>query len=81
SDHTYFEMAGVPSVFLHQSPDPYYHTSEDTPDKIDQVKLEENGELGTAVMYDWAKNPLLRTKKAVKMQKVYVYKDKVQRIK
>lgn len=77
SDHTYFEMVGVPSVFLHQSPDPYYHTSEDTPDKIDINKLEENGELATAVMYDWAKNPLLRAKKASKLKKVHVYKDKV----
>jgi Zn-dependent M28 family amino/carboxypeptidase len=66
SDHTYFEMVGVPAVFLHQSPDPYYHTAEDTPDKIDVTKLEENGELATAVMYEWAKNPNLRAKKAAK---------------
>jgi len=77
SDHTYFEMVGVPVVFLHQSPDPYYHTSEDTPDKIDVTKLEENGELATAAMYDWAKNPALRAKKAAKLERVHVYKDKV----
>ncbi len=81
SDHTYFEMVGVPSVFLTQSPDPYYHTSEDTPDKIDVNKLEENGELATAVMYDWAKHPLLRAKKAAKIKKVHVYKDKVYKAK
>ena len=77
SDHTYFEMVGVPVVFLHQSPDPYYHTSEDTPDKIDVTKLEENGELATAAMYDWAKNPALRAKKAAKVEKVHVRHDKV----
>jgi aminopeptidase Y len=77
SDHYYFEVVGVPVVFLHQSPDPYYHTSEDTPDKIDVTKLEENGELATATMYDWAKNPALREKKAAKVKKVHVYKDKV----
>jgi aminopeptidase YwaD len=54
SDHTYFEMEGVPSVFLNQSPDPWFHTSEDTPDKIDITILEVNGELATATMYDWA---------------------------
>lgn len=54
SDHKFFEMVGVPSVFLHQSPDPWYHTSEDTPDKIDITILEVNGELATATMYEWA---------------------------
>jgi len=77
SDHTYFEMVGCPATFLHQSPDPYYHTAEDTPDKINVNKLEENGELATAVMSDWAKNPALREKKAAKLEKVHVYHDKV----
>lgn len=57
SDHVYFELMGVPVVFLYQSPDPYYHTAEDTPEKIDVGLLERNGELATAVLYDWAKNP------------------------
>ena len=77
SDHTYFEMVGVPAVFLHHSPDPYYHTAEDTPDKIQVATLEENGELATAVMYDWAKNPALRAKKAAKLEKVHVRHDRV----
>jgi aminopeptidase YwaD len=62
-DHFWFENAGVPSVSLSQTPDPWYHTAEDTPDKIDITRLEENGELATSVMYDWAKNPELRSKK------------------
>ena len=77
SDHCYFEVVGVPVAFLTQRPDPYYHTSEDTPDKIQVDTLETNGELATATLYDWAKNPALRDKKAAKVKKVYVYHDKV----
>ncbi|NIM98056.1 MAG: M20/M25/M40 family metallo-hydrolase [candidate division Zixibacteria bacterium] len=81
SDHAYFEYVGVTAVFLHQSPDPYYHTSEDTPEKIDFNKLEENGELATATLYEWAKNPSLRAKKAAKIKKFHVYHDKVRKAK
>jgi aminopeptidase Y len=77
SDHYYFEVVGCPVSFLTQDPDPYYHTSEDTLDKIQIDTLEVNGELATAVMYDWAKNPVLRAKKAAKLEKVHVYHDKV----
>ncbi|MCX9082446.1 MAG: M28 family peptidase [Candidatus Methanoperedens sp.] len=62
SDHTYFEEAGVPAVFIYQSEDPWYHTSNDTIDKINKVKLEKNGELATATIYGWAKNPQQRAK-------------------
>jgi aminopeptidase YwaD len=55
SDHAPFETAGVPAVFLHQYPDPWTHTAEDTLDKIDIAMLEMNGELATATMYDWAR--------------------------
>ena len=82
SDHYYFEVAGCPVSFLYHTPDPWYHTPEDTPDKIQLDILEENGELATAVMYDWAKNPALRAKKTVKeFKKVHVYKDKVHKAK
>jgi Zn-dependent M28 family amino/carboxypeptidase len=77
SDHTYFEQVGVPAVFLTQSPDPYYHTAQDSLDKIQAATLEANGELATATMYDWAKNPVLRAKKAAHFEKVNVYHDKV----
>jgi hypothetical protein len=77
SDHCYFEAVGVPVAFLTQRPDPWFHTPEDTPDKIQVDTLETNGELATATMYDWAKNPVLRAKKAAKLEKVHVYKDKV----
>jgi len=77
SDHCYFEQVDVPVAFLTQRPDPYYHTPEDTPDKIQAAALEANGELATAAMYDWAKNPVLRAKKAAKLEKVHVRHDKV----
>jgi len=77
SDHTYFAQVGVPASFLSQGPDPYYHTSQDTLDKIQPATLEANGELATATMYDWAKNPALRAKKAMKLEKVHVYHDQV----
>ncbi len=77
SDHTYFEQVGVPAAFLTQSPDPYYHTAQDSLDKIQPATLEANGELATATMYDWAKNPALRAKKAAHLEKVNVYHDKV----
>ncbi len=84
SDHTYFEQAGVPAVFLTQSPDPYYHTAQDTLDKIQPATLEANGELATAVLYDWAKNPApraavaaLRAMGAANLEKTPVRNDKV----
>jgi aminopeptidase YwaD len=77
SDHTYFEFVGVPTVFLTQDPDPYYHTPEDTPDKIIVDILEENGELATSALYSWAKNPVQRAKKAAKIDQIPVYQDTV----
>jgi aminopeptidase YwaD len=66
SDHVYFEVVGVPAVRLEQSPDPWYHSAGDSMDKINPVVMEANGELAAAVVYDWAKNPALRAKKAEK---------------
>ncbi len=52
----------MPAVFIYQSEDPWYHTSNDTIDKINKVKLEKNGELATATIYGWAKNTQHRAK-------------------
>jgi aminopeptidase YwaD len=49
SDHSVFENYAVPSPFLGQWPDRYYHTSEDTPDKCDPV------------MFEWVGKAVLRT--------------------
>jgi len=69
SDHAYFEYVGLPVVVLEQSPDPRYHSAEDTLDKIDPAVLEANGELATAVVYDWAKHPRLQLRKAMQAEK------------
>ncbi len=81
SDHTYFELAGLPVVFLAADPDLNYHTPEDSLDKIDLELLEQNGELASAVMYDWAKYPHRPKKKAVGFKKVHAFRDKVKRTK
>lgn len=49
SDHSVFENYSVPSPFLGQWPDRYYHTSEDTPDKCDPI------------MFEWVGSAVLRT--------------------
>ena len=67
----------MPAAFITQRDDPYYHTSQDTLDKIQGATLEANGELATAAMYDWAKNPALRAKKAAHLEKLFVVQDKV----
>lgn len=45
SDHTPFEAAGIPSVFIQFDKDPYYHTDEDTIDKIDPQNIKETATL------------------------------------
>lgn len=85
SDHTYFEQAGVPAVFLTQRDDPNYHTAEDTIDKIQFDTLEDNGELATATMLDWAENtvpeptePLtILNSMGTMLEKRHVHHDKV----
>ncbi len=40
SDHTSFERAGVPAVFLHWTDDPRYHSSQDTPEHVQADRLD-----------------------------------------
>ncbi|MGL4913724.1 MAG: M20/M25/M40 family metallo-hydrolase [Romboutsia sp.] len=40
SDHAPFEASGIPAVFIQVDKDPYYHTDEDTVDKIDPFNIE-----------------------------------------
>lgn len=58
SDHANFEAVGIPSVFLNYGPDPYYHTDEDTLNKIEKDKLYNMATLVTAMAYDMAKTPM-----------------------
>ncbi|MCR4397496.1 MAG: M20/M25/M40 family metallo-hydrolase, partial [Firmicutes bacterium] len=58
SDHWPFENAGVPVNFVTWRPDPYYHTSGDTIDKIVISNLDWVGDIVTSNIYDLAKTPL-----------------------
>ena len=53
SDHYMFldGAIGVPSVMLNNWPDAYYHSSEDTPDKIDPTALKRAGLIGGAAAW------------------------------
>jgi aminopeptidase YwaD len=63
NDYYDFEVVGVPTVCIRQTPDPYLNTPEDTVDKIVIDIFETNGELAASAIYGWAKNPSLRAKK------------------
>ncbi|QKG83704.1 DUF4910 domain-containing protein [Kroppenstedtia pulmonis] len=69
SDHAPFSEAGIPVAFLHYSPDPYYHTKEDTIDKIDKGNLERTGTLATILTYNLANTKQLPQEKPVSIQK------------
>ncbi|NPV69291.1 MAG: M20/M25/M40 family metallo-hydrolase [Firmicutes bacterium] len=58
SDHYPFEALGIPVNFVTWGPDPYYHTPQDTVDKISTADLNWAGDVVTANMFDLAKTPL-----------------------
>lgn len=74
SDHTYFEEQGVPVCFMTWEEDPYYHTAEDSLDKINSMDLEVAGKISAAVIYDLAKTIPPRSDDA---DKVKINKNKV----
>jgi hypothetical protein len=45
SDHEPFENAGIPAVWLEYMTDPWYHTPQDSFDKINQAYIENTGRL------------------------------------
>lgn len=45
SDHTSFERAGVPAVFIHRGVDPHYHRPTDVPANVEARHLEEAARL------------------------------------
>jgi hypothetical protein len=53
SDHEVYQEASwrIPAVYLHDWPDRYIHTTQDTPDKIDPTKLLRAGFIGAASGY------------------------------
>ncbi|MGE5542920.1 MAG: M20/M25/M40 family metallo-hydrolase [Bacillota bacterium] len=80
SDHYPFEALGIPVNFVTWRPDPYYHTSEDTIDKISAADLNWAGDVVTCNLYDLAKTPLPRSTKGIlakahKYTSTYMGKD------
>ncbi|MDQ7820769.1 MAG: M28 family metallopeptidase [Armatimonadota bacterium] len=54
SDHTAFEAAGVPAVFLHWTDDPRYHSPQDTPEHIQPDRLDAVIRIAVAVAHSRA---------------------------
>ncbi|MFC1500441.1 DUF4910 domain-containing protein, partial [Candidatus Zixiibacteriota bacterium] len=56
SDHYMFidGAIGVPSIMLNTWPDPYYHSSEDTPDRVDPTTLKRSELIATATAWSLA---------------------------
>ncbi|PTM59836.1 M28 family peptidase [Desmospora activa] len=69
SDHVAFYEAGIDAAnFIRREPgtanlEPWYHTPEDTFDKIDRNRLQEAGELVGAAVYDLARKQIPHGKK------------------
>ncbi|SFS65230.1 M20/M25/M40 family metallo-hydrolase [Marininema halotolerans] len=54
SDHASFEAAGIPVAFLNWHTDPYYHSDEDTIDKINKGNIDKMGKLVTLLVRNMA---------------------------
>lgn len=52
SDHAPFEYAGIPAVFIQFDEDPYYHTDEDTIDKVDPDNIYETARVVLDMVMD-----------------------------
>ncbi|PLT33419.1 M20/M25/M40 family metallo-hydrolase [Bacillus sp. V5-8f] len=56
SDHVPFGEAGIPAaLFIHDPAEPWYHTPEDTIDKISKEKLQDVAEIVGTAMYESAR--------------------------
>ncbi|MDI6705191.1 MAG: M20/M25/M40 family metallo-hydrolase [Bacillota bacterium] len=66
SDHANFEWFGIPTTFLSYRPDPYYHTDEDSIDKIQEEDMYNTGTLVASVLYQIAKTPMPKSPKGLK---------------
>lgn len=71
SDHVPFAAAGIPAaLFIHSPSEPWYHTPEDTIDKISKEKLQDVAEIVGSAVYDKARfdNMGPKPKKAPKVK-------------
>jgi Peptidase family M28 len=50
SDHVVYMSNGIPSLMFITWPDPFYHSSEDTPDKLDPTQLKRAGVVGLGAL-------------------------------
>jgi aminopeptidase YwaD len=50
SDHVVYMNNGIPAVIFATWPDPWYHSSQDTPDKLDSTQFKRVAVVGTAAM-------------------------------
>jgi hypothetical protein len=50
SDHVVYMNNGIPAVIFATWPDPFYHSSQDTPDKLDSTQFKRVAVVGTAAM-------------------------------
>ena len=50
SDHVIYINQGIPAVIFSTWPDMYYHSSQDTPDKLDSTQFKRASVIGTAAM-------------------------------
>lgn len=56
SDHVPFGEAGIPAaLFIHAPLEPWYHTPEDTIDKISKEKLQDVAQIVSTAIYDYAR--------------------------
>lgn len=58
SDHANFELFSIPTTFVAYGDDPYYHTDEDSIDKIDEANMYNSGKIVASVLYQVAKTPM-----------------------
>lgn len=78
SDHVPFAEAGIPAaLFIHSPSEPWYHTPEDTIDKISKDKLQDTAEIVGSAIYDQAKfdRKLPKPKKGKKHKTPHLYQE------
>ncbi|KAB7705323.1 DUF4910 domain-containing protein [Bacillus aerolatus] len=79
SDHVPFAEAGIPAaLFIHDPVEPWYHTPEDTIDKISKEKLQDVAEIVGTAVYDKARfdNTGTKAKKVKKEKNIELYHNK-----
>ena len=81
SDHVSFAEAGIPAaLFIHSPSEPWYHTPDDTIDKISKEKLQDVAEIVGTAVYDQAKveakKPNPNHKKGKKVKAPHLFDEK-----